>query len=174
MSEALNNCSNHHVASRTSTRRYDRIPDSADRLLDACQAVMRISRKLHVAPEGSEVRQSILITSLCQLLNAHDGMIKVTRTEPASGRQTVVSVVRASKDSAPPNYDRDPSGNGPCHEAFLSISGVRLVSRLTLNRQPGAPRFTSAERALADLVHAESAWIYSDTESGALDSRGGD
>jgi hypothetical protein len=49
---------------------------------------------------------------------------------------------------------------GPCHEAFLSISGVRLVSRLTLIREPGGRRFTPAERALADLVHAESVWIY--------------
>lgn len=149
--------------------------------LNLSRELIRMMRQLHLAQPT--VRQRALLSELCRLFEAKQGQIQVMGIDPATGMSRVMHSFTVSgpmlhngadspNATAPKSAARKKSptsravqnGEGPVHEAFVPLEGVRRMARLSLVREPGRRRFTPAERGLIDLIHAECAWVYDGAE----------
>ena len=146
---------------------------------DLSRGLIRMVRELHLTSPVSQDRQRALLLGLCRLFDGRRASIQMTRMEADTGLPRVVSALTvegpvsqgsngdvipgrksaliARKRTSPREVEED---DGPCHDSFVPLDGVRFVARLSVARAAGRRRFTPAERQLIDLVHKECAWVY--------------
>jgi hypothetical protein len=146
---------------------------------DLSRGLIRMLRELHRTAPVPQDRQRALLLGLCQLFDGHRASIRLSRIESSTGLSRVMNTVTvqgpfsqgtngsvisaprssvlARKRASPREVQPD---DGPCHDSYVPLDGVRLVACLSVARAAGHRRFTPTERQLIDLVHNECAWVY--------------
>ena len=146
--------------------------------LEDVRQMLRLCRALHEAGADPAGRKRLLLEGVCRLLGAERAACVVTHMDPTTGRPTVVSSVAtgparsdaggAERQAAPETQaaGRDVAGTPEDSEhridSLLPLRGLRVVARLAVGGRPGGAGrpFTPRHRAILELLHAESAWVY--------------
>lgn len=89
------------AAAGNSARRRPAHPPAANDH-HACRLAMQLARALHVAGPEPAGRKRLLLAGLCQVVGAERGVLAVTRTDLATARQELVSVVAGHLRPAAP------------------------------------------------------------------------
>lgn len=132
--------------------------------------MLRLWDALHRSAPEPILRKRLLLEGLCRLVGADAARSVVTWFDPATADRTVLSAVEfnsAGTSPAPPAAtgalppaETAPAAGEHTLDAFVDLDGMGLVATLTVSRRRPLPRFTPRERAIVEVMHTETAWIY--------------
>lgn len=142
---------------------------------DDVHAMLRLSAELHRAAPDAARAKRLLLEGICGIVRAQRALSVVTRIDDNTGGRSIVSVVSAggidaTKDGAEGAWIDSLDVHEllrrqdvrHCIDSLVPLEGLRLVAWLLVGRRPRDRRFSPRDRAVLDVLHAESTWVYGD------------